>query len=82
MTKFGLLYSNSAMALDNINTSAFPPNASFSDRVLYGVQKALRKLAEETAMKGGSLVVKIDGEVKVVPAKELLKTLPEQDFTE
>ncbi|MGK6352424.1 hypothetical protein [Parapedobacter sp. DT-150] len=70
------------MALDNSNTSAFPPHASFSDRVLYGVQKALRKLAEETAMKGGSLVVKIDGEVKEVSAKELLKTLPEQDVTE
>lgn len=82
MTKFGLLYNDSAMGLDNINTSVFPPNASFSDRVLYGVQKALRKLTEETAIKGGSLVVKIDGEIKEVPARELLKTLPEQDVTE
>ncbi|MBK1439520.1 hypothetical protein JHJ32_05955 [Parapedobacter sp. ISTM3] len=66
------------MALDDINTSSFSPNTSFGERILYGVQKALRKLAEETAMKGGSLVVKIDGEIKEVPAKELLKTLPEQ----
>ncbi len=67
------------MASDKIKTSTFPPNASFSDRVLYGVQVALRRLAEETAIKGGSLVVKIDGEIKEVPARELLKTLPEQD---
>ena len=56
-----------------------PSNTSFSEKVLFGVQKALRKLAEETAAKGGSLVVKIDGEIKDVPAKELLKTLPKQD---
>jgi len=63
------------MASNNIST--VPGNASFSERILFGVQKALRKLAEETAAKGGSLVVKIDGEIKEVPAKELLKTLPE-----
>lgn len=65
------------MAINNI--PALPTNASFSERVLFGVQKALRKLAEETAAKGGSLVVKIDGEIKDVPAKELLETLPKQD---
>ena len=61
------------------NSSSIPSGASFSDRLLYGVQKALRKLAVETAAKGGSLVVKIDGEIKDVPAKELLKTLPEEE---
>ncbi|RQP13387.1 MAG: hypothetical protein EAS52_19660 [Parapedobacter sp.] len=66
------------MAL-NSKPISFPPEISFSDKVLYGVRKALRKLAEETAAKGGSLVVKIDGEIKKVPAKELLKTLPKQD---
>ncbi|GGC40776.1 hypothetical protein GCM10011386_36050 [Parapedobacter defluvii] len=55
----------------------FPPGTSFSDKVLYGVKKALRKLCEETAAKGGSLVIKRDGEIQNVPAKELLKTLPE-----
>ncbi len=63
-------------AIDNITT--IPSNASFSAKVLFGVKKALRKLAEETAAKEGSLVVKIDGEIKEVPAKELLKTLPKQ----
>lgn len=67
------------MAFDKINTPVFSSNTSFADRVLYGVQKALRKLTEETALKGGSLVVKIDGEIKEIPAKELLKTLPKQD---
>lgn len=78
MTKFGILYSKKVMAINNIPT--FPSDTSFSEKVLFGVQKALRKLAEETAAKGGSLVVKIDGEIKDVPAKELLKTLPKQDI--
>ncbi|MFC7523101.1 hypothetical protein ACFQRK_04060 [Parapedobacter sp. GCM10030251] len=39
----------------------------------------MRKLAEETAAKDDNLVVKIDGEIKDAPAKELLKTLPKQD---
>ena len=65
------------MALNS--STSFPSGASFSEKLLYGVQKALRKLAEETAAKGGSLVVKIDGEIKDVPAKELLKTLRKQD---
>jgi len=64
------------MATNNIPTA----NASFSEKVLFGVQKALRKLAEETAAKGGSLVVKIDGEIKEVPASELLKNLPKQNL--
>lgn len=60
------------------NSTSFPSGASFSDKLLYGVQKALRKLAIEAAAKGESLVVKIDGEIKDVPAKELLKTLPKE----
>ena len=39
---------------------------------------SLRKLAIEAAARGESLVVKIDGEIKDVPAKELLKTLPKE----
>lgn len=66
------------MALDN--PISFPSGTSFSERLLYGVRKALRKLAEETAAKGGSLVVKVDGEIKEVSAEELLKTLPEKDY--
>lgn len=51
-------------------------NISFSERVRLGVQKALTKLAHETAEKNGTLVVKINGEIKEVSAKELLNTLP------
>lgn len=65
------------MALNS--PTSFPSGVSFSEKLLYGVQKALRKLAEETAAKDGNLVVKIDGEIKDVPAKDLLKTLPKED---
>lgn len=64
--------------MSNIDASLFSDKNSFTDKILYGVQKALRKLAEEAAAKDESLVVKIDGEIKDVPAKELLKTLPEK----
>jgi len=49
-----------------------------SDKILLGMRKAMRKLVEETAAKEGNLVVKRNGEIKEVPAKELLKTLPEE----
>ncbi|SEN29783.1 hypothetical protein SAMN05216436_11452 [bacterium A37T11] len=64
------------------NSTSFPLGTSFSDKLIYGVQKALRKLAEETAANGGSLIVKIDGEIKDVPANELLKTLPKDNTFE
>lgn len=64
--------------MSNIDASLFSDKNSFTDKILFGVQKALRKLAEEAAAKDESLVVKIDGEIKDVPAKELLKTLPEK----
>ncbi len=44
--------------------------------VVKGVNKALRKLAESSAANNESLIVgDKDGNVKSVPAKELLKTL-------
>ncbi|WP_312340700.1 hypothetical protein [Sphingobacterium sp.] len=43
---------------------------------MIGVQKALRKLAKESAAKAESLVVKVDGKIQEVPAKELLMNLP------
>jgi len=48
-----------------------------ADRIMEGVNKALRQLVEKTAANDGSLVVG-DGKdgFKTVPAKELLKTLP------
>ena len=48
----------------------------FTVKVMLGLQKALRKLAETSAAENKSLVVKINGEIKKVPAKELLKALP------
>ena len=59
------------MVTNKDNISTLP----FAERVRLGVQKALRKLAEESALKGESLVVKIEGEVKEVPAKDLLTNL-------
>ncbi len=51
-------------------------NSSFTDKVMIGLKKALRKLAEEAALNDESLVIgDKDGNVKSVPAKELLKTL-------
>ncbi|WP_317195846.1 zeta toxin family protein [Sphingobacterium tabacisoli] len=38
--------------------------ADWAEKIRGGVQKALRKLAEESATKGESLVVKIDGEIR------------------
>ncbi|MBB6503046.1 hypothetical protein [Pedobacter cryoconitis] len=51
-------------------------NGTFTDKVMIGLKKALRKLAEEAALNDESLVIgDKDGNVKSVPAKELLKTL-------
>jgi hypothetical protein len=51
----------------------------FAEKVLYGVNKALRKLVETSAANNDSLVISDGkGNVKSVPAKELLKTLSKQ----
>lgn len=47
-----------------------------SSKVMLGLQKALRKLAETSAAENRSLVVKINGEIRKIPAKDLLHTLP------
>ncbi len=64
------------MAINHIPT--IPPEAPFADKVMYGLRRALRKLVEESAANGESLVIKRDGEIKEVPAKDLLKTLPKE----
>jgi len=61
-----------------INIDSVLEELPLSDRVLLGLRKAMRKLADETAATGGTLVVKKDGVLKEVPAKELLGTLPEE----
>jgi hypothetical protein len=49
-----------------------------STKVLEGVRKALRKLAETAAAKDENLIIgDKDGNVRSVPAKELLRTLPD-----
>ncbi|WP_294184970.1 hypothetical protein [uncultured Sphingobacterium sp.] len=57
---------------DKVNSE----NINLAERIRLGVQKALRKLAEESAAKGESLVVKVDGKIQEIPAKELLINLP------
>ncbi len=54
------------------------PSELFS-KILEGMRKASRKLVEESAMRGRSLVISVNGEVKRVPAKELLSQVSEQD---
>ena len=46
-----------------------------SQKVLEGIKKANRKLVEKYAAEDKSLVIKVNGEIKKVPAKELLTTL-------
>ena len=43
--------------------------SEFAQKVLLGMRKAIRKLVEERAALGQSLVFSEDGEVKHVPAK-------------
>lgn len=46
------------------------------DKIVYGVNKALRKLVETSAVNDESLIIGDEyGNVKSVPAKELLRTL-------
>lgn len=52
------------------------PTELFS-RILAGMKKASRKLVEESAMQGRSLVISENGEVKSVPAKDLLMQMSE-----
>lgn len=52
--------------------------SELSERILNGVKKALRKLIGANAAKGIDMVVgDIDGNFKIVPAKDLLKELSE-----
>jgi len=53
-------------------------DATFTEKVMFGLNIALRKMAEEAALHDESLVIgDLEGKAKWVPAKELLKTLPE-----
>lgn len=49
------------------------------EKILQGIQIALRELAETSAANNEELIIgDKDGNVKSVPAKDLLKTLPPQ----
>lgn len=41
-------------------------------KILQGMNDATRKLVQESAVNGESLVISVNGEVKKVPAKDLL----------
>jgi hypothetical protein len=43
-----------------------------SEKILLGMEEASRKLVEESAANGRSLIISIGGEIKKVPAKDLL----------
>jgi hypothetical protein len=43
-----------------------------SEKILLGMKEASRKLVEESAVNGRSLIISVDGEIKKVPAKDLL----------
>lgn len=43
-----------------------------SDKIMKGMTEASRKLVEKSAVSGRSLVISEDGEVKKIPAKDLL----------
>jgi hypothetical protein len=42
------------------------------NKILPGMEKASRKLVEESAAQGRSLVISVNGEVQNIPAKDLL----------
>ena len=54
-----------------------PQPTELFNKILAGMKKASRKLVEESAAQGRSLVISINGEVKDVPAKELLSEVSE-----
>ena len=53
--------------------------SEFSKKVLQGVTKSSRKLVEESAASGRSLVVFVNGEIKKIPAKDLLSMVVQKD---
>jgi DNA-binding Xre family transcriptional regulator len=56
------------------NVETINLNSTFTEKVMVGLKKALRKLAEEAALNNENLIIgDKDGNVKSIPAKELLK---------
>ena len=65
------------MSKQNVMESNKPQPSELFSKILAGMKKASRKLVEESAAQGCSLVISINGEVKNVPAKELLSQVSE-----
>jgi hypothetical protein len=55
-----------------------PQTSELFNKVLEGMKKASRKLVEDSAAQGRTLVISIDGEAKSVPAKELLSQISDK----
>lgn len=56
------------------NVDTINLNSTFTEKVMVGLKKALRKLAEEAALNNENLIIgDKDGNVKSIPAKDLLK---------
>jgi hypothetical protein len=56
------------------NVDTINLNSTFTEKVMVGLKRALRKLAEEAALNNENLIIgDKDGNVKSIPAKELLK---------
>lgn len=45
------------------------------NKITTGIKKAARKLYEERAAKNETVIISVNGEIKKVPAKELLKDM-------
>ncbi|HEY4322720.1 MAG TPA: hypothetical protein VGN20_02010 [Mucilaginibacter sp.] len=57
-----------------------PENIELQDKIMEGANKAFKKLVISSAEKNEMLVIADkDGNVQHVPAKDLLKTLPDND---
>jgi hypothetical protein len=56
-----------------------PQPSELFRKILQGMKKASRKLVEESAAQGRSLVITVNGEVKNVPARDLLPQVSGKD---
>lgn len=55
-----------------------PQITELFSKILAGMKKASRQLVEESAAQGRSLVISENGQVKSVPAKDLLPQVSEK----
>jgi len=60
-----------------METNKSQPSELFN-KILQGMKMASRKLVEESAALGHSLVISVDGEARNVPAKDLLPQVSEK----